>query len=192
MDTHTFIFNDFFIPSTISHFTSSYNHSIHYTRCIPISCLSCLFCACSAPPCRRADITQLRNLTSQRKIWENERLTAAALLVQLVSKQNNTYASFIFLEIRNSSSACMAAAVRNNVWVAPGQDAQFLHKTAPLTAGLRGEDHGQVLSNTRDAIPGTSSYHDNNLVGDYVFAFASVRASQCLLMPLRFAVERCC
>ncbi|XP_070694306.1 Krueppel-like factor 5 [Pempheris klunzingeri] len=59
----------------------------------------------------------------------------------------------------------MAAAVRNNVWVAPGQDAQFLHKTtAPLTAdGLRGEDHGQVLCNTRDVIPGTSSYHDYNL-----------------------------
>ncbi|GAA6214720.1 Krueppel-like factor 5 isoform X1 [Lates japonicus] len=59
----------------------------------------------------------------------------------------------------------MAAAVRNNVWVAPGQDAQFLHKTAaPLTSdGLRGEDRGQVLCNTRDAIPGTSSFHDYNL-----------------------------
>ena len=80
----------------------------------------------------------------------------------------------------------MAAAVRNNVWVAPGQDAQFLHKTAPLTAdGLRGVDHGQVLCNTRDAIPETSSFHDNNLVGDYIFfSFASIRASQCLLMPL--------
>lgn len=62
----------------------------------------------------------------------------------------------------------MAAAVRNNnVWVAPRQDAQFLLKTsAPLTSdGLRGEDHGQVLCNTRDAIPGTSSFHDYNLVG---------------------------
>uniref|UniRef100_A0A3Q1FJG7 Krueppel-like factor 7 n=1 Tax=Acanthochromis polyacanthus TaxID=80966 RepID=A0A3Q1FJG7_9TELE len=60
----------------------------------------------------------------------------------------------------------MAAAVRNNVWVAPGQDAQFLHKTAAaqLTAdGLRGEDHGQVLCNTRDAVPGTSTFHDYNL-----------------------------
>ncbi|XP_045910076.1 Krueppel-like factor 5 [Micropterus dolomieu] len=59
----------------------------------------------------------------------------------------------------------MAAAVRNNVWVAPGQDAQFLYKTtAPLTAdGLRGEDHGQVLCNTRDAISGTCSFHDYNL-----------------------------
>ncbi|XP_076602363.1 Krueppel-like factor 5 [Chaetodon auriga] len=59
----------------------------------------------------------------------------------------------------------MAAAVRNNVWVAPGQDAQFLRKTAaPVTAdGLRGEDHGQVLCNTRDANPGTSSLHDYNL-----------------------------
>ncbi|KAE8299128.1 hypothetical protein D5F01_LYC01520 [Larimichthys crocea] len=58
----------------------------------------------------------------------------------------------------------MAAAVRNNVWVAPGQDAQFLRKTnpaaPPLTAdGLRGEDHGQVLCN----MPGTSSFHDYNL-----------------------------
>lgn len=60
--------------------------------------------------------------------------------------------------------AFMAAAVRNNVWVAPGQDAQFLHKTAPVTSDcLRGEDHGQVLCNTRDAIPGTSSFHEYNL-----------------------------
>lgn len=67
----------------------------------------------------------------------------------------------------------MAAAVRNNVWVAPGQDAQFLRKTAaPLTAdGLRGEDHGQVLCHTRDAIAGTSSYHDYNLVGGFFFSF---------------------
>lgn len=66
----------------------------------------------------------------------------------------------------------MAAAVRNNVWVAPGQDAQFLHKTAPLTAdGLRGEDHGQVLCNTRDAIPQTSSFQCNNLVGDLFIFF---------------------
>lgn len=69
----------------------------------------------------------------------------------------------------------MAAAVRNNVWVAPGQDAQFLRKTAaPLTAdGLRGEDHGQVLCHTRDAIAGTSSYHDYNLVGGFFFFFSS-------------------
>jgi len=69
----------------------------------------------------------------------------------------------------------MAAAVRNNVWVAPGQDAQFLLKTtAPLTAdGRRGEDHGQVLCNTRDAILGTSSFHDYDLVGDSIFLFAS-------------------
>lgn len=73
----------------------------------------------------------------------------------------------------------MAAAVRNNVWVAPGQDAQFLHKTtAPLTAdGLRGEDHGQVLCNTRDAVPGTSSFHDYNLVGMLAF-FTLASASE--------------
>uniref|UniRef100_UPI0037E8FF53 Krueppel-like factor 5 isoform X1 n=2 Tax=Semicossyphus pulcher TaxID=241346 RepID=UPI0037E8FF53 len=55
----------------------------------------------------------------------------------------------------------MAAAVRNNnVWVAPGQDAQFLHKTAD---GVRGEDHGQVLCNTRDVVPGSSSFQDYNM-----------------------------
>uniref|UniRef100_A0A8C4EDI8 Krueppel-like factor 7 n=1 Tax=Dicentrarchus labrax TaxID=13489 RepID=A0A8C4EDI8_DICLA len=45
-------------------------------------------------------------------------------------------------------------------------DAQILHKTAtaPLTAdGRRGEDHGQVLCIAKDAIPGTSSFHDHNL-----------------------------
>lgn len=86
----------------------------------------------------------------------------------------------------------MAAVVRNNVWVAPGQDAQFLHKTAaPLTADcLRGEDHGQVLCNTRDAIPETSSFHDYSLVGVCVFLlFAPHRASQCLLAPAGFYVE---
>ncbi|XP_071779649.1 Krueppel-like factor 5 [Centroberyx gerrardi] len=58
----------------------------------------------------------------------------------------------------------MAAVLRNNVWVAPGQDAPSLRKAAPLTAdGLRGEDHGQVLCNTRDAIAATSSFHDYNL-----------------------------
>ena len=69
----------------------------------------------------------------------------------------------------------MAAAVRNNVWVAPGQDAQLLRKSAaPLTADcLRGEDHGQVLCNTRDAIPGTSSFQDYNLVSDCYFFFLS-------------------
>ncbi|XP_041662647.1 Krueppel-like factor 5 isoform X1 [Cheilinus undulatus] len=54
----------------------------------------------------------------------------------------------------------MAAAVRNNVWVAPGQDAQFLHRTA---AGLRDEDHGQVLCDTRDGIQETNSYQDYNM-----------------------------
>lgn len=82
----------------------------------------------------------------------------------------------------------MAAAVRNNVWVAPGQDAQFLRKpAAPLTAdGLRGEDHGQVLCNTRDADPGASSLHDYNLVGDCIFfSFLCIclTASRCLLIP---------
>lgn len=63
----------------------------------------------------------------------------------------------------------MAAAVRNNVWAAPGQDAPFLRRGgAPLTVdGLRGEDQGQVLSHTRDATAGTSSYHDYHLVWNY-------------------------
>ncbi|XP_038158292.1 Krueppel-like factor 5 isoform X2 [Cyprinodon tularosa] len=60
----------------------------------------------------------------------------------------------------------MAAAVTNSFWVAPGQDAQFVHKThpaAPLTSsdGFRGEDHGQVLCNV---VPGISSFPDYNLV----------------------------
>ncbi|XP_074514791.1 Krueppel-like factor 5 isoform X1 [Sebastes fasciatus] len=56
----------------------------------------------------------------------------------------------------------MAAAVRNPVWGAPGQDAQLLQKDT--ADGLRGgEDRGQVLCNTRDAIQGTSSFHDYNL-----------------------------
>lgn len=55
----------------------------------------------------------------------------------------------------------MAAAVSNNVWVAPGQDAQFQHKPD----GRRGEDHGQVFCN----IPGSSSgFLDYNLVGDCI------------------------
>lgn len=67
----------------------------------------------------------------------------------------------------------MAAAVRNNVWVAPRQDAPpLLRKSAaasaaaasPLTGdGPRGEDQGQVLCNTRDAIHATPSFHDYNL-----------------------------
>lgn len=70
----------------------------------------------------------------------------------------------------------MAAAVRNNVWVAPGQDAQLLRKTpAALTAdGLRGEDHGHVLCNTKDAISGASCFHDYNLVGKCMCVCVSV------------------
>lgn len=59
----------FTVISTLGHFTSSHKPQLspHY-RCIPLACPSCLCCTCSAPPCRRADITPLRNLTSQRKI----------------------------------------------------------------------------------------------------------------------------
>ncbi|XP_034418447.1 Krueppel-like factor 5 isoform X1 [Cyclopterus lumpus] len=54
----------------------------------------------------------------------------------------------------------MAAAVRNPVWVAPGQDAQFLHRSA---APPPADEPGQVLCRTGDAVPGTSSFHDYNL-----------------------------
>lgn len=85
----------------------------------------------------------------------------------------------------------MAAAVRNNVWVAPGQDAQFLHKTTALTAdGLRGEDRGQVLCNTRDATPGTSSFHDYTLVGDCIFLFP--HSITVFIGASWFDVERLC
>lgn len=90
----------------------------------------------------------------------------------------------------------MAAAVRNNVWVAPGQDAQFLHKTtAPLTAdGLRGEDHGQVLCNTRDAVPGTSSFHDYNLVGGRISLLHLLHSIALFTDACWFGVEKtaCC
>lgn len=67
----------------------------------------------------------------------------------------------------------MAAAVTNSLWVAPGQDAQFLHKShpaAPLRSsdGLRGEDHGQVLCN---AILGISSFPDYNLIKSELDAY---------------------
>jgi len=57
-----------------------------------------------------------------------------------------------------------AAAVRNPVWVAPGQDAQFLHRSA-AAAPPPADEPGQVLCRTGDAVPGTSSFHDYNLVG---------------------------
>lgn len=56
-------------------FLPKHNHIIHHVRRIPVDCSSCLFCECSAPPCRRTDSTQLRNLTRQRKtermnVWQ--------------------------------------------------------------------------------------------------------------------------
>ncbi|TNN27217.1 Krueppel-like factor 5 [Liparis tanakae] len=57
----------------------------------------------------------------------------------------------------------MAAAVRNPVWVAPGQDAQFLHRSAAAAAPPPADEPGQVLCRTGDAVPGTSSFHDYNL-----------------------------
>lgn len=65
----------------------------------------------------------------------------------------------------DSRSALMAASVRNHVWAAPGQDAQFLCKTD----GLKGEDHGRALCHTGDVIPGTSSLHDCDLVRECFF-----------------------
>lgn len=64
-----------------------------------------------------------------------------------------------------STSAFMATVLTNYVWAAPGQDAPSHRKPGlPIADGLKGEDHGQVLHNTRDAITGTSSFHDYNLV----------------------------
>lgn len=80
----------------------------------------------------------------------------------------------------------MAAAVTNSVRVAPGQDAQFLHKShpaAPLTSsdGLRGEDHGEVQCN---AILGISSFPDYNLVG--LILFFALALPLCITVSLLF------
>lgn len=50
-----------------------------------------------------------------------------------------------------------------NVWLAPGQVAPSHLKLPPPLDGLKGEDHGQVLYNTRDAITGSCSFQDYNL-----------------------------
>ncbi|XP_074551820.1 Krueppel-like factor 5 isoform X2 [Halichoeres trimaculatus] len=52
----------------------------------------------------------------------------------------------------------MAASVCGNAWVAPGQDAQVVHRAADAR---RAEDYGQVLCCMRDAVPGTSSHQDH-------------------------------
>ncbi|XP_075887227.1 Krueppel-like factor 4 [Nelusetta ayraudi] len=60
----------------------------------------------------------------------------------------------------------MAAAVRTNVWAAPGQDAPFHRRSGatPTADGPRGEQHqGQVPSQAKDAGAGTSSYRDYHL-----------------------------
>lgn len=77
----------------------------------------------------------------------------------------------------DSRSALMAASVRNNVWAAPGQDAQFLCKT---TAPLTGEDHGRALCHTGDAIPGTSSLHDCDLVRECFLLLLLLLLCMCL------------
>lgn len=63
----------------------------------------------------------------------------------------------------------MASATGNNnneVW---GRDAPSFHSTPLTPHGRRGEDHGQVLCDRkRDAVPGNSSIHVHNLVGDCV------------------------
>ncbi|KAM4608835.1 Krueppel-like factor 5 [Polymixia lowei] len=70
----------------------------------------------------------------------------------------------------------MATVLANHVWVAPGQDAPSLSKPAPpISDGLKGEDHGQVLYNTRDAITGPSSFHDYNSVKSEMDSYLSPR-----------------
>ncbi|XP_046903536.1 Krueppel-like factor 5 isoform X1 [Hypomesus transpacificus] len=52
-----------------------------------------------------------------------------------------------------------------NVWLAPGQDAPSHLELPPLADGLKGEDHGQVFYNTRDAITGSSSSFQDHSLG---------------------------
>lgn len=77
--------------------------------------------------------------------------------------------------------------MRNNVWVAPGQDAQLLRKSnAPPTGdGLRGEDHGQVFCYTRDAIRGPSSFHYYNSVSFFPCCFVTASISHMDFMSPR-------
>lgn len=143
------------------HFHSlGHQKSLHHIRRLSIACLSCLFCECSAPPCRRADSTQLRNLTRQRKKRERERgarmnVWQLPVLSPIDCDERKEYIYLIYWwEIWDSWAArFMAASFRNSVWVAPEQDAQ-LQTTAPLT------DHGQVFCHTTHAIaPIPSDYH---------------------------------
>lgn len=72
----------------------------------------------------------------------------------------------------------MAAALSKDAWDAPGQDAQFLHNTAPLPSNrLRGEDRGQVLCNTRDAILRASSLRHYNVVKSEMSGYFSHNTS---------------
>lgn len=184
-------------PLSLSHFISSHNHSRLFITLGVSGSPACPVYFVHVQP-RPADALISRSCV----IWQasaklGEWAFDSCLFARTDCLETKQYICFIyFCRDWDRSSAFMAAAVRNNVWVAPGQDAQFLHKTAPLTAdGLRGEDHGQVLCNTRDAIPETSSFQCNNLVGYCIFSPPLFRLSehQCLLMPSWWcAVAKCC
>lgn len=128
----------------------------------------------SAPPWtlfRRTDITQLRNLTSPSVKQRECRLTAAWLSQFDVMRKHICWFYFQKILVNwTQTSAFMATdLLTKNVWLAPGQDAPSHLELPPLADGLKGEDHGQVFYNTRDAITGSSSsFQDHSLVG-YIY-----------------------
>ncbi|KAL6101179.1 klf5 [Pungitius sinensis] len=73
-----------------------------------------------------------------------------------------------------------AAPARNPVWVAARQDAPRRHRSvAPLAAhGATGGDPGRVLCRAREAVPGTSSFHDNNLLTSEMDSYLSPQQQQ--------------
>ncbi|KAF7215433.1 Krueppel-like factor 5 [Nothobranchius furzeri] len=104
----------------------------------------------------------MRNLTSQRKTAENERLTAARSCSLLPKEARNSSSAGLIRERLGEISAFMAT-VRTAAWVAPEQDAQFLQKT-PTGDGLGGgEGPGQVLYDRRDASSLATSEMDSYL-----------------------------
>ncbi|KAF0026672.1 hypothetical protein F2P81_021409 [Scophthalmus maximus] len=69
----------------------------------------------------------------------------------------------------------MAAAVRNHVWLAPGQDAQLLHKSPD---GARGGDRGQVPCAAGDGVPAASCVHACDSVKSDMDTYLSSPLSQ--------------
>lgn len=142
--------------------------TLHHVRRLPIACLSCLYCERAAPPRRRTNSTQLRNLTRQRKKKKKKRARMNVWQLPVRSRvdcdERKEYKCLICRWVIEGSWAAglMAASFRDSLWVAPEQDA-LLQPTAPLT------DHGQVLCHTTDAMaPTPSGYH---LVGFWFMWF---------------------